>query len=53
MHLFLIARLAFDFTHSHRVIRFSNDEVHRRLDAVLEAIRAACERFAKEKSWRC
>ncbi len=35
--------------HGHRVIRFSNDDVHHRLDAVLEAIRAACERFAAEK----
>jgi very-short-patch-repair endonuclease len=27
----------------YRVIRFTNDEVHRQLPAVLEAIMAACE----------
>lgn len=43
------ARTAWLEAHGHHVVRFGNDDVHHRLDAVLEAIRATCEQFAAER----
>jgi len=46
------ARTAWLEARGHHVIRFHNDDVHHNLDAVLEAIREACERYAGEKRGR-